>query len=419
MKRTFAPCKFFSATQSKLTLVAVIVSLIPTSDVFAVALNIVWANVGTTNLTAAEQAVANQVISSYSTLFQVPVARTYNVTITNAPLGANTVGSNSAFVEDKLGNPIASTIKLNTDPAVTPFYVDPTPATNDDFTLAGGIYGADAGKPPDGKWDLLTLINHELGHAMGFGGAGTFWNRFQSRLGGTGNLTYLGENALTFATTDQDHTASNTDLLGDPGFGRSQRQYFGQTPELDSLFDSFDYGLNKRVLEKAGASNPIADNATTTFTLNVTEHATIKDLDFALYITSQKDSDLEMTLKSPDGTSALLVKNRGGAGTDFGSAARWTRFDDEGRLFPVTASTAPFIGTQKPEGLMSVFDGKDLFGTWTLEIKDTVATNTGTFQGFDLIATVTVPEPGSALLAVSLFSVIGTGIRRRTSAPVQ
>jgi subtilisin-like proprotein convertase family protein len=383
------------------------------SNCFAINLNIVWTNEGATNLTAAEKLVANQVISSYSSLFQVPVARTYNVTITNENLGANTVGSNSGFVEDTLGNPIGSVIKLNTNAAVAPFYIDPTPATNDDYTLMGGIYKADAGTPPDGKWDLLTLINHELGHALGFGGAGGFWNRFLSRLGDAGDLTYLGENGFTFVTTDQDHTASNTHLLGDPGFQRSQRQYFGQTPELDALFDCIDYGLDKRIFDKAGASNPIADNATTTFTLDITEHGAIKDLDIALYIKSPNDGDLEMSLKGPDGTTALLVKNRGDAGDDFGTAALWTRFDDEGRLFPVESSIAPFRGTQKPEGALSVFDGKDIFGTWTLEIKDTIATNASTFEGFSIIATV--PEPGALLLAIGALGIArAAGARRRT-----
>lgn len=377
---------------------------------FGAPLDIIFKNEGTTNLDAAEKLVSNQVITTFESIFKVPLARNYEVTIIEADLGAGTVGSNSAFQEDRLGNPIASTIKVNTNAAVTPFYVDPTPATNDNFTLMGGIYQANGSTAPDGKWDLLTLVAHELGHAMGFGGAGGVWNRFASRLGGTGNKTYLGENGFTFATTDQDHTSSAIDLLGDPGFGKSQRQYLNSTPEIAALFDAFDYGTNKLILDKAGSGEAIADNTTTTFELVVNQKYNIKDLDIALYLKHPNDGDLEISLKGPDGTSVLLADNRGGSGDDFGSAAKWTRFDDEGRMFPVTTAAASFLGTHQPENMLSAFDGKSTMGKWILEIKDTAAGDAGTFQGFTLIALV--PEP-SAFSMGAIFAGVLTLFRRR------
>jgi len=49
------------------------------------------------------------------------------------------------------------------------WFIDPTPATNEEFSWnkGGGEWIATPGGPADGRIDLLTVLNHEFGHVMG------------------------------------------------------------------------------------------------------------------------------------------------------------------------------------------------------------------------------------------------------------
>src|SRR5204863_8404462 len=48
------------------------------------------------------------------------------------------------------------------------WFVDPTPGDDSEFALAGGVEGrAPAGSAAAGRMDLLTVVDHELGHVLG------------------------------------------------------------------------------------------------------------------------------------------------------------------------------------------------------------------------------------------------------------
>jgi serine protease len=123
----------------------------------------------------------------------------------------------------------------------------------------------------------------------------------------------------------------------------------------------------------------IRDYTTTKSTLTIDQDITIDDLNVKLNISHTWDSDLYIYLKSPSGTTVLLSNHRGGSGDNFTN----TVFDDEATT-AIRYGTAPFAGSYRPEQALSVFDGKDAKGTWTLVVKDTAAGDTGTLNSWSL-----------------------------------
>jgi hypothetical protein len=70
----------------------------------------------------------------------------------------------------ELGREEGGTITLDADAAGHGWFVDPTPADSSEFRrrLADGALAATPGSAAYGRMDLLTAVNHELGHRLGF-----------------------------------------------------------------------------------------------------------------------------------------------------------------------------------------------------------------------------------------------------------
>jgi len=359
-----------------------------------------------TGFTQAEQNVIDASISMWESLLSVPEARTVTLNFDKGVL-TDAFGVTTNNMMDVLGNPIGADITVNNS---TSFFVDPTPFANNEFTLSGSDdpfhFFANIAGPADGQEDLLSLVSHEIGHALGWA---PNYDRFNSRLfvdPGDGSVAYVGETLLFAMADDFTHPIHDFDLMGDVGFQNSERALISS---LDTavLDDAFDYN-NKKTLHYNGPTVALADAVTdgvpvkTQITLNVSEHATIQDLDIALFIEHTFDSDLDIELVSPLGTRIVLAEAVGADTDDFGTPELWTRFDDESIAFDILADgePGPFPGTFLPVELLEAFDGEDVFGTWTLEISDFFPGDTGTFNDFALI--VGVPEPGTlSLLAIA------------------
>lgn len=88
-----------------------------------------------------------------------------------------------------------------------------------------------------------------------------------------------------------------------------------------------------------------------------------------LNLTHTWDSDLEVTLIAPDGTTALLFSGIGGDGDDFtGTCLNVFAASN------ISTGSAPFTGTWKPMGVMGqVNNGQPGDGNWKLRIYDTYA----------------------------------------------
>ena len=208
-----------------------------------------------------------------------------------------------------------------------------------------------------------------------------------------------------------------------------------QGPEAIEAPDSPSAASGSTVINVSSTplNSAILDNTTTTATINVVTAsiANVVDVNVRVRITHARASDIDMYLIGPDGTTVQLATDVGGVNNDFGAGAQdctgvFTTFDDESPVF-IEASTAPFVGTFRPEGSLSALDGKPHIGIWTLQILDDAANgDTGLLHCWELTIRRTAigkafgstdgrtdltlwrPRPGT-LFVRNLQSVIGSG----------
>lgn len=119
---------------------------------------------------------------------------------------------------------------------------------------------------------------------------------------------------------------------------------------------------------------------------------TIQDVDFGILAAHENRNDLRISVTSPSGTTAILIRND----PERLSANNInTLFDDQASLSvdlyfgddPLTLGTEPvpyfnaFIPSPDP---LSVFNGENATGFWRMEICDEFTSNAGTFMRADL-----------------------------------
>ncbi|MBP7867799.1 MAG: S8 family serine peptidase [Acidobacteria bacterium] len=125
-----------------------------------------------------------------------------------------------------------------------------------------------------------------------------------------------------------------------------------------------------------GLTLPIdATHTTVTAPIVITDAGVIKNPRVKVRINHVYDGDLEIKLIAPDATTVVLSDNRGSSGDNFGSGNTdctgvFTVFSDSATT-AISAGSAPFAGSYKPESVLSALNGKPLAGTWTLQITDT------------------------------------------------
>jgi subtilisin-like proprotein convertase family protein len=141
--------------------------------------------------------------------------------------------------------------------------------------------------------------------------------------------------------------------------------------------------------------------------IEVPDHFPIHDLDVRINITHTNVFDLQLLLQDPFGSRICL--NMYDFKDEFGIYPNYTGtiFDDEALLF-IEQGEPPFTGRFRPRQPyeLALFDGRDAYGTWSLQIYDMYDWDTGTLDSFEL--TFTTPEPASALifaLGAALFTL--------------
>jgi len=159
------------------------------------------------------------------------------------------------------------------------------------------------------------------------------------------------------------------------------------------------------------SSTTIRDWSTTTSTINVPDAMNILDVNVQLNISHTRDQDLDVYLRSPDGTRVELFTDVGGNGDHFTG----TILDDQAGT-SITSGAAPFAGTYRPEGSLSAFNGRNAVGTWTLEITDDKFLYRGTLHSWSITIT---GEPMALTAADSATGTASDGAQLTASEAQQ
>ncbi len=129
-----------------------------------------------------------------------------------------------------------------------------------------------------------------------------------------------------------------------------------------------------------GSGDPAKDVTVSTIQVSgLPADRVISNLRVNLSLFHNNDTDLRITLISPQGTIVNLVNSNELVGADFTN----TTFDDNATT-AISAGAAPFTGSFIPDNPLGSFIGQNPNGTWTLKIDDTAVQNTGTLLGWSL-----------------------------------
>jgi len=107
--------------------------------------------------------------------------------------------------------------------------------------------------------------------------------------------------------------------------------------------------------------------------------ASITKVTVTVDITHPWDDDIELYLISPQGTWIMLSTINGGVDDNYTD----TVFDDFAAT-AVTAGTAPFTGTYRPETALAGLIGENANGLWTLRVFDSGFTDIGTLNSWSI-----------------------------------
>jgi autotransporter-associated beta strand protein len=140
---------------------------------------------------------------------------------------------------------------------------------------------------------------------------------------------------------------------------------------------------------------PIPDFSSADSTINVSGIGTaIQGVTVSLHITHPSLEDLDISLINPVGLAITLSSDNGGAAANYGTGCadnQRTMFSDLPVSNPlITAGTAPFVGTFRPEVALGNFGrdfGAEVNGLWTLRVADDTGGDIGTLQCWSLVFT--------------------------------
>ncbi|MBX3413049.1 MAG: S8 family serine peptidase [Pirellulales bacterium] len=177
------------------------------------------------------------------------------------------------------------------------------------------------------------------------------------------------------------------DLNGDGAWNEGEPGLADWTIFLD-LNENGAFDTHTQTVTSANVPVAIPNLTTVTSTLDVVAQlGTVVDVNVTLTIQHTYAADLDVFLIGPTGAQVELFTDVGGNGQNFTG----TTLDDEASV-AITAGTAPFSGSYRPEGLLSLFDGLHPGGTWTLSVTDDASIDVGTLVSWSLQITYLEPS---------------------------
>lgn len=152
-----------------------------------------WRNQKNSGFNAAQKSVLKQAISQWERIIHdlngLPGLDAFNLTLTLSNNDPDIfIAGADMFMED--ANQLPTSARILIDPRDQMLFVDPTPKSHTEFlnTEHDWYGGPKKGSPAEGKIDLLTVIKHELGHALGFAEPYRLWDMATNDA--TGRITY-------------------------------------------------------------------------------------------------------------------------------------------------------------------------------------------------------------------------------------
>lgn len=120
--------------------------------------------------------------------------------------------------------------------------------------------------------------------------------------------------------------------------------------------------------------------------INVPDSVTIADLNVTVSIETIYPLDIDIFLRSPQGTIFEVVTDRGGTSSGF-DITNATFDDSAAALMSLLSSDAPYTGTWLPEGAggLAVFNGQNAMGNWTLNVRDDSSSGSSAGGGARLV----------------------------------
>ncbi len=140
-----------------------------------------------------------------------------------------------------------------------------------------------------------------------------------------------------------------------------------------------------------GGGGAVTDGTPLVVTVNVVSaEDQINDVDLGLDITHTWIGDMEITLESPAGTVVTLRDNyNGNVDNLVGTYDDESANAEDGGTTDISPNAGTSVADLQPLNALSVFDGEDPNGTWTMTITDTVGGDDGTLNSWDLVVTAT------------------------------
>lgn len=206
------------------------------------------------NVTAAQQAVIQQAVGEWTSRLQTAnwAVNPYPILFQNGPLGDTTLAQAQPNW-DSDGVLLGSVITIDNDGTST-FFVDPTPWDDSEFDADG-----DCQSVMCEDTDLLTVIRHELGHALGWTGMfvssnGAAANPKASTLM-SGNLFDPTRFNIPFDPVPSNHTDEDVfpDSLMNPTLVPGKRQWISDYPVVSMMARAYDYDVNLRFVAVGGS----------------------------------------------------------------------------------------------------------------------------------------------------------------------
>lgn len=147
-------------------------------------------------------------------------------------------------------------------------------------------------------------------------------------------------------------------------------------------------------------------------TFSVPQIYSLADVNVGVVMSHTYRGDLRMFLLSPLGTQITLIQNIGGTRNNFNvlyddsAAAAITTHTASNDTATATTIAPPYQRTFRPQQALSAFNGENASGTWTLQICDSLNSDSGTFFHSTLVIT---PQPAT-VNATKVSSILSDGV---------